>query len=40
MDFVRGSRAPGDVYFLPVRVPDLAASTHGSLSSERAVSSS
>jgi hypothetical protein len=34
MDFVRQSRKPGDVYFLPVNVPDLAATTRGSLSSD------
>src|SRR5439155_17381777 len=32
MAFVRGSHRPGDVYFLPVEVPDLARSTRGSLS--------
>ncbi len=34
MDFVRGARASGDVYFLPVAVPNLAATTRGSLSSD------
>jgi hypothetical protein len=34
MNFVRDSREPGDLYFLPVRVPDLVKSTRGSLSSD------
>jgi Domain of unknown function (DUF6798) len=34
MDFVRSTKAPGDVYFLPVRVPELARTTRGSLSSD------
>jgi hypothetical protein len=34
MDFVRGSAEPGDVYFVPVSVPDLVKSTRGSLSSD------
>ncbi len=34
MEWVRKSRKMGDVYFLPVRVPDLVASTRGSLSSD------
>jgi len=34
MEFVRRTRTPGDVYFLPVRVPDLVKSTRGSLSSD------
>ena len=34
MDFVRQTRAPGDVYFLPVRVPNLAATTRGAESSD------
>jgi hypothetical protein len=34
MDYVCGTRAPGDVYFLPVAVPNLAATTWGSLSSD------
>ncbi|MCI0463303.1 MAG: hypothetical protein L0Z62_40670 [Gemmataceae bacterium] len=34
LDFVERTKAPGDVYFLPVRVPDLAATTRGSLSSD------
>lgn len=33
-DFVRGSVALGDVYLLPVAVPNLAATTRGSLSSD------
>jgi hypothetical protein len=32
--FVRDTKQPGDVYFLPVGIPDLAASTRGSLSSD------
>jgi hypothetical protein len=32
--FVRETRKPGDVYLLPVKVPDLAATTRGSLSSD------
>ncbi|HZY87811.1 MAG TPA: DUF6798 domain-containing protein, partial [Gemmataceae bacterium] len=34
MNFVRRTKRPGDVYFLPVRVPDLAKTTRGSLSSD------
>jgi hypothetical protein len=34
MDFVRSTARSGDVYLLPVRIPDLAASTRGSLSSD------
>jgi hypothetical protein len=34
LDFVRQTKAPGDLYFLPVRVPDLAATTRGSLSTD------
>ena len=34
MEFVRLNRSPGDIYFLPVRVPDLAKATRGSLSSD------
>jgi hypothetical protein len=34
MDFVRGSRSPGDVYLVPVRVPDLTKQPRGSLSSD------
>jgi hypothetical protein len=34
MEFVRQTKAPGDVYFLTVRVPNLAATTKGSLSSD------
>ncbi len=34
MDFVRQTKRPGDVYFLPVHVPDLAKTTRGSLSSD------
>jgi hypothetical protein len=34
MDFVRGACRSGDVYFLPVAVPNLAATTRGSLSSD------
>jgi hypothetical protein len=34
MDFVARSKAPGDVYLLPVRIPNLAATTRGSLSSD------
>jgi hypothetical protein len=34
MDFVRRTKQPGDVYLLPVRVPDLAATTRGSQSSD------
>jgi hypothetical protein len=34
LDFVRRTREPGDVYFLPVRVPPLAKTTRGSLSSD------
>jgi hypothetical protein len=34
LDFVRANRSPGEVYLLPVRVPDLAKSTRGSLSSD------
>lgn len=32
--FVRDTKAAGDVYLIPVRVPDLVASTYGSLSSD------
>jgi hypothetical protein len=32
--FARQSRAPGQVYLLPVHVPDLVKSTHGSVSSD------
>jgi hypothetical protein len=34
LDFARRSAGPGQVYLLPVHVPDLAATTHGSLSSD------
>jgi hypothetical protein len=34
MNFVRQAKRPGDVYFLPVHVPDLAKTTRGSLSSD------
>lgn len=34
MEYVRRTKAPGNVYFVPVSVPDLVASTHGSLSSD------
>jgi hypothetical protein len=34
LDFVRANGNPGDLYLIPVRVPDLARSTHGSLSSD------
>lgn len=34
MDFVRATKSPGDVCFVPVRVPDLAATTRGSLSGD------
>jgi hypothetical protein len=34
LNYARENRRPGQVYFLPVHVPDLAASTHGSLSSD------
>jgi hypothetical protein len=34
MDFVRRSRVPGDVYLLPVHVPDLLETVHGSGSSD------
>jgi hypothetical protein len=34
LDFVAGNRAPGDLYLVPVRVPDLAKSTRGGLSSD------
>jgi hypothetical protein len=34
MEFVRQGDAPGNLYFVPVRVPDLAAITRGSLSSD------
>jgi hypothetical protein len=34
LDFVRETDQPGDVYFVPVRVPDLAAKTRGSFSSD------
>jgi hypothetical protein len=34
LHFVRQAKRPGDVYFLPVHVPDLAQTTRGSLSSD------
>ncbi len=34
LEFVRQTRAAGDVYFVPFRVPDLVKSTRGSLSSD------
>lgn len=34
MEYVHSARSPGDVYLLPVRVPDLAKATRGSLSSD------
>jgi hypothetical protein len=34
LDYAREHRDGGQVYFLPVHVPDLAATTHGSLSSD------
>jgi hypothetical protein len=34
MNFVRQAKRPGDVYLLPVHVPDLAKTTRGSLSSD------
>ncbi len=34
LEYVRAHRAPGDVYLVPVRIPDLVKSTHGSLSSD------
>lgn len=34
LEFVRGSCASGDVYLIPVRVPELVAATRGSLSSD------
>jgi hypothetical protein len=34
LDFVHTDKSAGDVYFIPVTVPDLAKSTHGSLSSD------
>jgi hypothetical protein len=34
MDYVRNHRQPGDLYLLPVRVPNLAATVRGSLSSD------
>jgi hypothetical protein len=34
MEFVKAHKAAGDVYLLPVQVPDLAKTTHGSLSSD------
>jgi uncharacterized protein DUF6798 len=34
MEFVRQTDAPGDVYFVPVTVPDLTKQTRGSLSSD------
>jgi Domain of unknown function (DUF6798) len=34
MNFVRRTKQPGDVYFLPVHVPPLAKTTRGSLSSD------
>jgi hypothetical protein len=33
-EFVRRTQSPGDVYFVPVTVPDLVTNTHGSLSSD------
>jgi uncharacterized protein DUF6798 len=33
-DHIRATAKPGDVYLLPVRIPDLAATTYGSLSSD------
>lgn len=33
-DYVRAHRQPGDVYLLPVRIPDLKATVHGSQSSD------
>jgi len=34
MDFVFRTKAPGDIYFLPVRVPNLAASVRGAQSTD------
>jgi hypothetical protein len=34
LHFVRQAKRPGDVYFLPVHVPDLAQTTRGSLSTD------
>jgi hypothetical protein len=34
MNYVRQAKQPGDVFFLPVHVPDLATTTRGSLSSD------
>jgi hypothetical protein len=34
LHFVRQAKRPGDVYFLPVHLPDLAQTTRGSLSSD------
>jgi hypothetical protein len=34
MDFVRRTKKLGDLYFIPVSIPDLARSTRGSLSSD------
>jgi hypothetical protein len=34
IDFVRQNKKPGDVYFIPVSVPDLVKNTRGSLSSD------
>jgi hypothetical protein len=34
MDWVRRNRKPGDVYFIPVQVPDLKKATRGSFSSD------
>jgi Domain of unknown function (DUF6798) len=34
MNYVRSAKQPGDLYLVPVRIPDLAASTRGSLSSD------
>ncbi len=34
LDFVRANGTPGDLYLIPVRVPDLARATRGSLSSD------
>lgn len=34
LEFVRATKQPGDVYLIPVRIPNLTASTRGSLSSD------
>jgi hypothetical protein len=34
LDFVRRKKEPGDIYFLPVQVPDRSKKTRGSLSSD------